>query len=217
MGVGDDKDVHIVLQKLEFNVTIGIQTFGWHAGQMAYERCSKGLGPFLEFHDQLVADSIRIHHEGCRGGLERIQSRHQRSCRELSSLWKHPKLVLLQGQTLHVYMYYSCRMNLPEPWFSLLKVGQKRTYATVHTDKRLGKGDIITFHNNEMGWPRVCSAKITSVHFYPSFEACIQKEGLDRALPGVDTIEEGLRVYRAHYSKADEEKYQVVAYRLRVA
>ena len=108
-------------------------------------------------------------------------------------------------------------MNLPEPWFSLLKVGQKRTYATVHTHKRLGKGDIITFHNNEMGWPRVCSAKITSTHFYPSFEACIQKEGLDRALPGVDTIEEGLRVYRTHYSKADEEKYQVVAYRLRVA
>ena len=90
MGIGDDKDAHIVLQELEFNVTVGIQAFGWHAGQMAQERGRKGLGPFLELHDQLIANSIGIHHEGCRGGLERIQSRHQGGCRELSSLWKHP-------------------------------------------------------------------------------------------------------------------------------
>ena len=35
MGIGDDIEGDIVLQKLEFNVTIGIQTFGGHAGQMA--------------------------------------------------------------------------------------------------------------------------------------------------------------------------------------
>jgi len=64
MGIGDDIDGDIVLQQLEFNVTIGIQTFGRHAGQMADERYGKGFGPFLELHNQLVANSIRIHHVG---------------------------------------------------------------------------------------------------------------------------------------------------------
>ena len=35
MSICDYIDIHIVLQELKFNVTIGIQTFGRHAGQMA--------------------------------------------------------------------------------------------------------------------------------------------------------------------------------------
>ena len=90
VGVSDDIDVHIVLQELEFNVTIGIQAFGWHAGQMAQEGGHKGIGPCLEFDNQLVSNSIGIHHVGCRSGWKWIQSRHQFGGGELSSLWKHP-------------------------------------------------------------------------------------------------------------------------------
>ena len=79
MSICDYIDIHIVLQELKFNVTIGIQTFGWHAGQMTDERCSKGFGPFLEFHDQLIADSVGIHHVGFGG--KRIEPRHERGSR----------------------------------------------------------------------------------------------------------------------------------------
>ena len=79
MSIGDYIDGDIVLQELEFNVTIGVQTFGWHAGQMAYEGDHKRVGPFLKLHNQLVADSVGIHHVGCR--TERIEARHQRGGR----------------------------------------------------------------------------------------------------------------------------------------
>ncbi len=81
MGIGDDIDTHIVLQQLEFNVTIGVQTFGWHAGQMAYERRGERLGSFVEFHDQLIANTIGIHHVGCWSGWKRIEPRHERGGR----------------------------------------------------------------------------------------------------------------------------------------
>ena len=64
MGIGDDIDGYVELQQLEFNVTIGIQTFGRHAGQMAYEGANKRFGSFFEFHKKLVADSAGIHHVG---------------------------------------------------------------------------------------------------------------------------------------------------------
>lgn len=81
MGIGYYIDVHIVLQELEFNVTIGVQTFGRHAGQMAYERFYERVGPFLELDDQLVANSIGIHHVGVGIAVKWIEPRHQRSGR----------------------------------------------------------------------------------------------------------------------------------------
>ena len=78
MDVGNDIDTHIVLQELEFNMTVGVQAFGGHAGQMAHEGIHKRLGPFLEFREQLIANAIGIHHVGVWMCMGRIQSRHQR-------------------------------------------------------------------------------------------------------------------------------------------
>jgi ASC-1-like (ASCH) protein len=99
--------------------------------------------------------------------------------------------------------------NLSEPWFSLIKLGIKKC------EGRLRKGDYIIFQNNDFGFYRSCKVRITSVKSYDTFTTYLEKETLVKTLPGIDNIEEGKEIYYKYYSKEDEEKYKIVAIRLK--
>ena len=107
---------------------------------------------------------------------------------------------------------------IPEPWFSLIKTGVKTTYATLLQKyvKNIVKGDVIVFHNDELGFTRKVSVKITSLHTYSTFLECFEKESLEKLLPGIDTLEEGIFVYNNVYSTSDQKKHKVVAIRFRL-
>jgi len=49
-----------------------------------------------------------------------------------------------------------------------------------------------------------------------SFKSYLEKETLERCLPSIDNIDQGVKIYYKYYNKEDEAKYNVVALRLRV-
>jgi ASC-1-like (ASCH) protein len=78
------------------------------------------------------------------------------------------------------------------------------------------KDDYILFYNTDFDFKRSFRCKITSVHNYISFENYLQSETLEKCLPGIDTIEEGISIYYKYYNKEDEIKYKIKAIRLKV-
>lgn len=62
---------------------------------------------------------------------------------------------------------------------------------------------------------RYYTINITSVHKYNSFCEYLEKEKLEKCLPSIDTIEDGIKVYYKYYSKEDEDedKYKIIAIR----
>ena len=112
--------------------------------------------------------------------------------------------------------------DISEPWFSLIKVGLKTVEGRLNKGDfaALTKGDCIkvvnTEFNKELGFMRNYIIKITSIHKYTSFKEYLEKEKLEKCLPGIDTIEDGVKVYYKYYSKEDEEKYKIVAIRFKI-
>jgi ASC-1-like (ASCH) protein len=108
--------------------------------------------------------------------------------------------------------------HLSEPWFSLIKLGIKKC------EGRLNKGDFfeikkldyIIFQNNDFNYLRSFCCKIIYTHIYNSFEDYLKSEKLQKCLPGIDTINEGVNVYYKYYTKEQEYKYKIKAFRLKV-
>ena len=102
--------------------------------------------------------------------------------------------------------------SLSEPWFSLIKLGLKTVEA------RLDKGDFSNFKINDIiEWTndnfnkRRIRTKITNITEYKTFKEYLIDKGLNKCLPSMDTIEDGLSVYYKYYKKEDEELYGIIA------
>jgi ASC-1-like (ASCH) protein len=108
--------------------------------------------------------------------------------------------------------------NLSEPWFSLIKIGAKKCEGRLNKGDfyEMKKGDNIVFTNNDFDFPRSFRCKITSVHIYSSFKEYLDAETLEKCLPGIDKMDEGVNIYYKYYKKQDEEKYGIKAFRLKV-
>jgi len=109
--------------------------------------------------------------------------------------------------------------DISEPWFSLIKVGLKTVEGRLNKGDfaSLTKGDCIKVDNIQLGFMRNYTIKITSIHKYTSFKEYLEKEKLEKCLPGIDTIEDGVKVYYKYYpKKEDEEKYKIVAIRFKI-
>lgn len=107
--------------------------------------------------------------------------------------------------------------NVSEPWFTLISLGLK----TIEGRKNKGRfkdmqvGDMIKWTNNDFN-PRTTSTIITKKNIYDTFEEYLQKEGLNRCLPGITNIKDGLSVYFKYFTKEDEANYGVVAIQLKL-
>lgn len=108
--------------------------------------------------------------------------------------------------------------NVSEPWFSLMKLGAKKCEGRLNKGdfSNMEKGDYLVFHNTDFGYDRTFRCRITSVHIYPSFELYLMNETLDKCLPGVDSIAEGVRIYYKYYTPEDEHRYGVRAIRIKL-
>ena len=108
--------------------------------------------------------------------------------------------------------------DISEPWFSLIKVGLKTVEGRLNKGDfaSLTKGDCIKVDNIELGFMRNYTIKITSIHKYTSFKEYLEKEKLEKCLPGIDTIEDGIKVYYKYYLKEAEDKYKIIAIRFKI-
>ena len=108
--------------------------------------------------------------------------------------------------------------NLSEPWFSLIKLGIKKCEGRLNKGdfSNMKKNDYIIFQNNDFGFLREFTCKITSMHDYKCFKDYLESETLQKCLPGIDDINNGINIYYKYYTKEDEEKYKIKAFRLKI-
>ena len=108
--------------------------------------------------------------------------------------------------------------NLSEPWFSLVKLGLKKCEGRLNRGSfaEIKKGDIIKFENNEFSFKRSFEVKITSLKHYNTFEEYLQNETLEKCLPGIEKLKDGVNVYYKYFSPEDENDYKIIAFRIKV-
>ena len=104
--------------------------------------------------------------------------------------------------------------NLSEPWFSLIKLKIKTVEGRLNKGEFaiMKVGDFIIFTNNEFGFERKFTVQIKNISYYESFQTYLENETLERCLPGIDNIEDGVSIYYKYYEKSDESKYKIKAF-----
>lgn len=102
-------------------------------------------------------------------------------------------------------------MEIREPWFSEIKNGNKIIEGRLAKNKFLNirVGDRISV-TNEFGDNIVL--RMIDIRRYSTFHEMLLFEKIENVLPGVDTIEEGVKIYHKFYSEKDEKNYGVLAF-----
>jgi len=101
-----------------------------------------------------------------------------------------------------------------EPWFSLIKFRIKRIEGRLNKGDfaKMNIGDFIIFTNNELGFERKFIIEIKDISYYDNFQTYLENETLEKCLPGIDNIENGLNVYYKYYNKSDELEYKIKSF-----
>lgn len=82
-----------------------------------------------------------------------------------------------------------------EKYFNAIKSGSKVVEGRVNKPKyeRLHVGQTVTFQN--ANGDEKFQAKVTFLHRYSTFKEYLEEETLERCLPGVECVEEGISIY----------------------
>ena len=96
---------------------------------------------------------------------------------------------------------------ISEPWFTLIKLGIKKCHSKINEGnyRKMDRGDIIKFTNNDFGNERSCMVEIRFRRVYNTFKDLLSHETLDMCLPGLDSYEEGVNIYNKQ-NNIDEKK-----------
>jgi ASC-1-like (ASCH) protein len=94
-------------------------------------------------------------------------------------------------------------IHCDDPWFTYIRQGLKPVEGrkNTHSYKKIRAGDQINFSNGKESFV----ADVTEIRTYDSLEDYFQDVTLEKALPGIKSIEEGLEIY---YQWSTEEKIQ---------
>lgn len=105
-------------------------------------------------------------------------------------------------------------LPVSEPWFSLIKLGHKTREGRINKTKSasINIGDLVLFTNNELGVFRKFTVEIKNIVYYDDFQSYLENETLEKCLPCIDTIEDGLKVYYKYYTKYEEYEYGIKAF-----
>jgi len=99
-----------------------------------------------------------------------------------------------------------------EPYFSFLKNGEKTIEGRIRKNWYcvLKPGDHIIVHNKENELDSF-ETVVKDVRNYSSVREMLEKEQFKKLLPNVETIEQGINVYRKFYTEDQEKEFGVVA------
>jgi ASC-1-like (ASCH) protein len=106
------------------------------------------------------------------------------------------------------------RIHCQEPWFSLLRSGQKPVEGRKNSPlfQKIKVGDCIEFFEGEKSF----KALVTGINKYSSVEEYLSTERLERALPGVASYAEGLAIYHAWNNPEDIAKWGFLGIQIKV-
>ena len=102
--------------------------------------------------------------------------------------------------------------HVQEPWFSHIKTGKKQVEGRLNKSSfsTLQVGDKIIWNNGKQKITTV----VVSIHHHKDFKKMLKQHRLKNTLPGIKTIEDGVKIYSKFYSKKDIIKYGVLAIKL---
>ena len=100
-------------------------------------------------------------------------------------------------------------INVQNPWFTLIKQGRKTIEGRLNKGQfsRLEVGNIVMWENAG----QTVKTKLIRIEKYQSFSDMLVNEGLRHAVPGKETLKDGVDVYRGFYSEEKEIEYGVLA------
>jgi len=89
-------------------------------------------------------------------------------------------------------------ITVREPWFSFIQKGEKTVEGRLNKGRfsKLKSKDVIIWENENEKF----KVKIEYVNEYSSFKEMIEKEGLDKVLPSINSVNDGIQVYRQFYT-----------------
>lgn len=107
--------------------------------------------------------------------------------------------------------------HLSEPWFSLVATEKKTIEGRLNKGdfKSLKLGDQINFYNDDFGFRRSVSVKVIKLYNFSTFREMLEKKGISRILPTVDSTENGVKIYRKYFSENDENTFSVLAIKIK--
>lgn len=110
------------------------------------------------------------------------------------------------------------RKHLSEPWFSLMAVGCKTVEGRLNSGdwSSMEDGTLIDWFNDDFGLQREFRTVILSKSIYKCFASYLYTEGLNKTLPTIENLEDGLKIYYSFYKQKEEEKHGIVALELKV-
>jgi len=106
-------------------------------------------------------------------------------------------------------------MPIQDPWFTHIRKGAKTVEGRLAGGffGNLKKGDIVTVIGPKR---QTVMVEIIDTIKYKTFAEMLETEGLDKVLPGINTIDEGVAVYRQWYSEDREKQRGVAAIRIKI-
>ncbi len=101
--------------------------------------------------------------------------------------------------------------NKQEPYLSYLLQGVKTIEGRLNKGKfkKVKIGDVLKLKTGE------ASFKVLDKKFYPDFKTMLEKEGVKNVLPDKKSVEEGIKIYYHFYTKKQEQKFGVLAFKLK--
>ncbi|CAN1284780.1 hypothetical protein LINPERPRIM_LOCUS18742 [Linum perenne] len=97
-------------------------------------------------------------------------------------------------------------LHVQEPFFTQMQDGLKTVEGRCARGfyNQIQPGALIMFNKSLV-------VKVQGVHRYTSFFQMLEAEGLDKVLPGVETIDAGVQVYRRFYTEDEERSNGVIS------
>jgi len=92
-------------------------------------------------------------------------------------------------------------LHCEEPWFSLIRQGIKPVEGRKKSPKyeAIRPGDLIDFQNNGEEF----RALVTEIRSYNSVQEYLQDVTVEKALPGIASIEEAIQIYHQWSTKEE--------------
>jgi ASC-1-like (ASCH) protein len=108
------------------------------------------------------------------------------------------------------------RLHISEPWFSFIRDGHKKVEGRPNKIlfQNMQIGSILVIYNNKLN--EEYRVKIIDKKKYSTFYDMLEKEGINNVLPGVNTIEKGVEIYRQWYDEKIETEYGVIGLHMEV-
>ena len=89
-------------------------------------------------------------------------------------------------------------LHVKDPWLFYIQTGEKKIEGRQGSREKFAKwiGSEVSFYNDKRKIP----VEVTDVRHYDNLYQYLDKEGVENAVPGIQTKEEAVKIYHGFYS-----------------